>query len=823
MADTMRWSHTEYLLKGIFLGLLLFVALREPDWAALGLVAFLTLGGLVLALCVAAYRKLREGYRVQRRFAAFLLFLILESSELIYAGTIAGITAGAFLLCKGEADTRLLVSCVGGGALLGILSGLLRYVHNRWVRLGLSLLLASLLVAGALLWFGQLGNLSVPLGLTNPIQNATLFGVQVLLGIPLFYLLTLAGEQEETEVEFAAICAALGLGAALLTQHQPPAQLLVFIVPVLLYVGYTTLVLRRLRVFKQALRGLSYSKIGRYRQAIVAFRRALELDPANKMASEGLWSVYRSMDLSQLAQDAETLAVIDLDMCLDRASSLLLQPGPSAEQLQEAHRLLDLVLSQRPQMRAPVSYWRAVALTHARQYEDAAAELLRVLAPSPYPPDNRQRQSVLLPAWQLAVRLHPELARRVGTPQLAIPGRRLEAIAAVERQLSVNPEDAEAWALKRLLYQDLTEADYEAAVGPAESAGEFDHAYAHQLGLALINDSAHWRRACGYLRIAARGLPDKGPSIFSQIAHAHQREGQTEGVWPNYELAKRAGRAVGPKNLSPEERQAYFSAVKLMADGAVAHNAIDLAIENYQLYTECERSGLETLRTLADLHERKGDALSALRVTEQALVYNPKDKDLLERKDRYYYSVMPDAVRACPEAVRGGLDIAYCLKKARTLLDAKNWDLDTLDWAQHLAELARVLQPTGLSAKVLVARARLRRGEKEEAVALLEEVRSPKPEQFASGEDEEAWYLANKMLGEIYLYELNKPDVAVECFKEFRHSSKSGADTLYKLGQAYEQLGDRTRAVKFYKHVVSYDNHPLAPDAHDALHRLQAN
>ena len=260
-----------------------------------------------------------------------------------------------------------------------------------------------------------------------------------------------------------------------------------------------------------------------------------------------------------------------------------------------------------------------------------------------------------------------------------------------------------------------------------------------------------------------------------------------------------------------------------MADGALAHNALDLAIENYQFYTEFERSGLETLRTLADLHERKGDALSALRVTEQALIYNPKDKDLLERKDRYYYSIMPDAMQAYPEAVRAGLDVAYCLKKARSLLDAKNWDLDTLDWAQHLAELARVLQPDSASAKVLVARARIRRGEKAEALALLEEVRSPKPEKFATGEDEDAWYLANKMLGEIYLYEMNKPDVAVECLREFRRSSKSGADTLYKLGQAYEQLGDRARAMKFYQHVVSYDSHPLAPDARDALHRLQAN
>jgi hypothetical protein len=46
---------------------------------------------------------------------------------------------------------------------------------------------------------------------------------------------------------------------------------------------------------------------------------------------------------------------------------------------------------------------------------------------------------------------------------------------------------------------------------------------------------------------------------------------------------------------------------------------------------------------------------------------------------------------------------------------------------------------------------------------------------------------------------------------------------MYKLGQAYEQLGDRARATKCYQHVTAYESHPLAPDAHDALHRLQSS
>jgi hypothetical protein len=42
------------------------------------------------------------------------------------------------------------------------------------------------------------------------------------------------------------------------------------------------------------------------------------------------------------------------------------------------------------------------------------------------------------------------------------------------------------------------------------------------------------------------------------------------------------------------------------------------------------------------------------------------------------------------------------------------------------------------------------------------------------------------------------------------------------LGQAYEQLGDHVRAKKCYENVTTYDSHPLAPDAREALARLQS-
>jgi predicted Zn-dependent protease len=131
------------------------------------------------------------------------------------------------------------------------------------------------------------------------------------------------------------------------------------------------------------------------------------------------------------------------------------------------------------------------------------------------------------------------------------------------------------------------------------------------------------------------------------------------------------------------------------------------------------------------------------------------------------------------------------------------------------------VRPESLAAKVLYARVLLRYGQREQAVAELEQVRSPRPEKFASGEDEDAWYVSCQMLGDLYL-EVGRPDLAVPCLVDFRKSSKSGARTLFKLGQAYEQLGDRARATKCYQQVTAYDGNPLAPDAYEALERMQS-
>jgi tetratricopeptide (TPR) repeat protein len=795
----MRWPISEYLLKGVFLGLLVFGGLTMPaSMAACGLAA-----GLAIGLVVAAVDKLRRGISPAGRPAAFLIFVLLESPGLIYAGIVVGLAAAVFSLTP-DIDRSLLISTLGGGMVLGVGIAYLRSIRPATARFGVAVAAAIVLVAAAI------GTLLYEPALLTEERQRTL-GMMLLLGVPFFFLLTFVGSMEEHEGDAAAWGALLSTGLWLV-KPSPASPL----IGLLAFVAYVRLFQPRLRVYKHALRGRCYARLGHYRSALAALRRATQLDPANRTAREALWEVHRNLDATTIAAEPDLVELIDPHLCLDRAAVLLLADRPTAAHRAEAEHLLDLVSAQAPALGPESDYWRAVAMTHAGRIDRAADLLRRVLDPAACPAGDRSRQSVLVSAWQLALTLHPELNRRVGAVELAKPGRRLEAIAAVERALARTPEDAEVWKLKRLLYSDLTELEFD--TGPV---AEFDYAYGEQLGLALLNEPSRWQRGAEYLRLAARGMPQNGPSLYTKVAAAYERAGDADGARRSLDAGKKAGLAVGPKSLSEAERNAFFALVRRLAEDAHARGEFRAAVEDYQLFTQSERSGLETYRTLAELHERLGDALAALRAAEQGLVYNAKDRDLLERKDRYYFSVTPEQLTAAPDQFKQAIDVRYCLTKARQILEHRDSDYEALDWAQHLIALAEVVQPASIGTRVMLGRAKLRLGERDQAVAILESVRTPKPEKFATDDDQEAWYLANRLLGDLYLRELDRPDLAVECFTAYRSSSRSGADTLYKLGQAYEAIGEARRAAKFYEQVTAFDEHPLAPDAREALARVK--
>lgn len=821
----MRWAKSEYILKGVFLGLLLFVALqRGLDWAGTGRVALWLAGGLGAALALAAVRRFRDLRGARKSPLGFLLFLLLENPFLIYAGIIFGLAGAAIdylipLKAQLAADRAaaeaagqplpvlppeadILGYCVLGGALFGYTLGILRDLTQPVYRL-----VVTAALAGAVGYVVYSGLLDIDVLGTEEQQR--LLGIRLLLGIPFFYLLVFAGTAEESEGEIAALCATLGLGLYLV-KFPSTMPALGLLLPVGIYCIYSIRVLRPLRVFKHALRGIGHAEVGRVKDALAAFNRALELDPKNALARHGLVRLHRGIRLERL--DAATRALLNPNLVIGEAAGLLIEGTPTAAQLKEAVDLLSFVEEQWPQLKPTTDYYKAVADTHGRNLDAAVARLGNLLDPAAWPAGDQYRDAVLFDAWQLALRTHPELKRRVGEVQLSLPGRRVEALQAVERQLAKSPTDPVILGFRQELFEGLTETDYAGGALP-----DFPYAFAEETGLALLDQPDTWRRGVLLVRIAADGQVERGPGLYQRLAAAADQFGDPGTARWARRRVRDFGQAAGPATLPADQKAIYFAVVKQLGEEAVAAKDWKEAIRNYTLLAQSETSGKETLRTLAQLYENDGQVMHALKLTEDALTRGA-DKDLTERKDRYYYSVDPDELRPKAEEVRGHFDVKYCVKKAKALLDSNSPELDVLDWATHLAKLALVMEPKNLLANVQMARCHLRKGERDEGLKLLEDVKEMKP---SGGEEREAREWVVRQLGALYLDEYNRPDLAVECLKEFLDSEKSGARTLYDTGRAYEALGQPDRALKYYQQAAAFEDNPVRWDAEEAIRRVR--
>jgi len=569
-------------------------------------------------------------------------------------------------------------------------------------------------------------------------------------------------------------------------------------------------------VFRHTLRGFSFMEMGRTRFALQSFRRALQLDRRNELARKGMSQLHRTINFDTLDKDPETAALLDVRFCLDRISADICGPTPPHEkQLAEARKLVDLVERQFPVLRSHVLYYRAIADCHGFDLDGAVAGLTELLDPTRWPADDANRRHILFTAWELVLRGHPRLRERVGLPQLALPGRRLEAIAATERQLVKVPANPLVLDFRQELYEGLRDGDFDTA--RTYTAADFDFAYIEELGRKRLAQP-DWTVGASWLRIAAHGQPSKAIGLLQRIADAHTAAADPAGATAVLIEARDMGVTIGLAKLPIDQKEIYYPLVKKLADDAAAVKNIEEAIRNYSIYTQSEINTLEILRTLAGLYEAKGDVLQALRVTEKALIYKKGDKDLLERKDRYSYSLEPATLRGVRDDVRLWFDGAYCIDKAKALLEGRP-DADVLHWASHLADLALVMDPKNIYAQVVKARCLLRQGERMEGVRILEDVREREPK---GGDEQEVWFFTQKQLGRLYLEELARPDLAIACFREYQKSPKTGAETEYDLGRAYEASGDVPRAISYYERVIGYEGNPLVYDARSALSRIRA-
>ncbi len=895
------WHRNEYILKGLFLGLWVFFALQVPSdsslaWKEIAWVLGWVCTGLAIGLIFGTARLMRRGVMPWGNWKAFPLLVLLESPLFIYSGIMLGLgfgtlsgsellrpysegMAAAVGLTWDEIAHRppvgdWLVYCILGGVVLGL--GL---YQMRNMEAGPTRLFVGLGVAAALVWVAKEYVLQIKVPVLVPDAEDTtrliakmipdpadpsktlaemrlLFddvnakfnlGIYLLLGLPFFYLLTFSGEAEESEVEIMTLCATLGVSLHLLGLDSNYGGAVPFLFPMVLYFVYATRVLPGLRVFKHVLRGFSYMHLGQLALAIRFFRRALELNPASELAIEGMHRLHDNLTLSTLNRHPDLVDELDFRLCLDRANVLLMTP-PTPQARDEADRFLNLVEQKKPVYLARVDYLRVISLIHAKQYDSAADALGRLLSPETPDYHPTVRNTVLFDAWSLAIDGPKGLTERLGWPELNKPGRRMEAIAAVERKLVADASNEKAKEYRNVLYAELQEGEFVAAVAVAGAPKDFSYEYVEQLGLQLAdnNDPERRDRGLGYLRVAARGLPDRTPGLFKKLADVSEKYGDVHNARGYTEQIKRSGCEFGPRNFAKDQKEIYLNAlrklaalaeaegdaIKVEADAADAAGDAstreakdaetrpyyEAAIADQQLYRDDGGGAvLEAYRKIAELYGKMRDPLNAVINVAAAMEYSNSDPDLLAKRDSYYYSIPIERLERAKANVGKWFDVAYCVKKAMAVLNRADADADLLDWATHLARLAKVMEPTSNRVRLLEGRCLLRRGERDTGISLIEDVRESEK---GSGDEEEAWYNATRLLGQLYLEELSRPDLAVKAYLDYKEYHKSGADTLFNIGKCYEAMGDPANAIKYYNAVTVYEEHPKYWEAKDALKRL---
>jgi tetratricopeptide (TPR) repeat protein len=800
-------TRLELLGKGTAVAYLVVLGLTG-DWLA----SLLMVGAGLLGLLAAGLTGQRNSSNrplMNANPLVALIYPLIQKPDRVALGLIGGMTFGAIIAITVQHWPALALGYViiGGLLIAGILFGF-KQIHNE-----------QLLRPTSLSFVG----ISVGLGiwLISTYLDAKSLGflsIHLLLGIVVLYLLVWIGRTEETEAEVSLACVLLGL--ALWCFFPGLGYVMGIAIPLVVYLAYTQFMLHPAQSFHAELQGLSAAQQGDTIQAMSALRHALELQPRNRSARAALWQVHRQIDLHEVHQDERLLKLIDFDMCLQRARDLLFADQVPANAIQEAKQLLNLVADQRPEQLPAVLYYRAVAHTHERDYDKAEADLSSLLDPAHFGPDQQAgREGILLAAWQLALTQHGELKKRVGEPLLQ-SGKRMDAIAAVEKRAKQRPLDEVEQELKKLLYSGLTLEDYNREAGAAalQQAMIFDHKYLYERALECLDDADTWQRGADWLRIAVRGQPRHAPAVMKLVAEAAARHGQPVQEAQALAEVKAWAKLLGVKELSAESKTAYFSTIWQLGESAYREGRLDEAIENLVLCIENPDCAADTLRLIAECYEKKGDVLNTLWYNEQCLLYDAKNTTDLERRSRVYYSLNPDDVRRHAAKLEKVIDQKYLSDKSKELLELKNTTAEQHEWGRHLAEVLIAIAPDRITGWVLLGRAQLRLGQSANAVEVLEKAYQMGKSKKPGGDDQEDWYLACRILGDYYLQQERFAE-ALACFSDYRQSTKSGADTLFKLGQAAERLGELTKAKNYYEHANMFD-HPNKYEVNMALDRI---
>ena len=817
----------DVILKGIFLGLVLHAArilglADHPCWRELGWLLAWTVGGLVVGGLLTLWPRRGAISRTPGALPRQIALGLLEDGWLPQAGLVLGLIFGNLTVLHpvgGEDLVGWFIGLVAAGVMLGVIFTILGGLTGRGIKLAIGAGFGLLIAAGMGLALGLWGTEGLA---SQRLTGSVVAGLWLLVAAVLYLALILTSIDPESEAELGCLTMVLpGLGLYLASGANGWGLGLGLMAPSLVCLLVGEGMAGRLRLAKVLLRARLHMATGNWRKALGCSSRALNIDPANPRALADFWQLTSKLDTDELLADSNARSLVRAERCLQWVARRLGgNPGPAG--LDECERMCTLVERLDPPLAPLAEHWRVVADLHAGKSAEAMNRVRSLLAPGKGTGSENEaiwRQARRL-TWLLALAWHDRLRQGVAETLLVDhPGAALEALEAIEEAWVQDPENIRLRSAWRGVVEKLDEARH----GPLISQGgwKIDWRRVEGLGVGMLEEAGRLLRGAELVRLAASGNPAISPGSLIAVARALQSSGDEAGGLEHFRQAVAVGQRQGQSNLSEEDRELYFRAVKYLAEVADHDGRLPEAIRFWSLYSENPRSGLETLRRLAELHERQGDPPQALRAVEKALLYNAKDPDLLARRERYAWSLDLTHVEQNPEVYRGIIDTSFCTERSRKILDSGQADQEWLNLAEHLLGLGLLVRPDHLMTKLLLGRARSRQGDKIGAVKLWEEIRAAKPANWVEGESDDAWQRANQALGEAYL-ETGRPEEAIACLEDFRKSSRSGANTLFRLGQAQEALGKTRQARRLFQEVEGFEGNPLVWEAREALARLAA-
>lgn len=820
---TRNEARIETALKGALVGLALALGtFAEHAWQVLATlpIALIFLGASL------EYDHLRRRWVHPNAISAPILvrWLVsaLEHSLRFHIALPLSVFAGA-ALC-GVPFLPLLI-----GTLLGMMAGLAysEILRLRPTRLQQFAVIAFFAILGVSAW------LLITQGWITA-ASPIILGIALLLVVPLLGLAFFVGRCEESDYDTGLWCALLALGLYQLPLTVTSSKL-VLLLPLGIFVLYSERMRRGLLVFKYSYRGATFEEQGDIKSAFINYRIALKHDPRATMAQRGNWRLHQKINLLTIAEDKDLLPLIDARECLARARQLLAPfdqiaiATDESETLDEIQQLLDLVATLRDDLPLTLAFERTRLQLATDDLGIARETALALVDRSPmeinalFQSAPHEAEAVYR-TWKLL--LTDARLMQVGMNLLDEPRRSLDVLACLEARLKLGSDEKGA-AFRPFLYSRLQWLDYRRYCNqnPDDDRTWFDHSYCAAQAHLLLEDKGDQRResvrrAVELLQIAEDGLPAERLRIWLLLADLSEETGDFGQAERWRTRIVDLGAEIGPSLLSDPQRQAFLEAAERLAQDANAASDTDRALELYQLLVRTPGCSLANLSHLTQLYLYRQEWLNALEPTAAALKLKldaQEREDWKELREILYDRLAVRDVQARLMEIRHYLDFDYCYQLAKTRFAKERSTAEI----QHLLEIAALGGEVWLDrVNFLLGKIHHRDESWEEAALCLEQVRGRKPDRFPDKEAEENYYAACRLLGQVYLGPLGRPEEAAACYHDFAKSDKSGADTLFHLGEAYEAAGKLAHARKWYDMVLVYPSHPRAEAARAALDRL---